>query len=290
MTTRPFVRAALAAAAFTALAAAGSAQAQVLVGLTSDNEIARFNAGSPGSSGSTPIIGLSAGERFVGLDLRPSNNMLYGLTQTNRLYTLDHVTGVASFVATLSSPVAVAGQAFGIDFNPVADAAGMASLRVVGAAGGNFAVNANTGAVTTATPVAAGYTGVAYSNSFPGSTPLSTGLYYINSATDTLSFAGTGFNNPTITPVGALGVDVLSANGFDILGNGTAFAALNIDSGSLTTGIYSINLSTGAATLVGQYNGTLTGLTAVIPEPGTYVLMLAGLGLVGFSAKRRLGR
>ena len=138
--------------------------------------------------------------------------------------------------------------------------------------------------------MAAGYTGVAYSNSAPGGTPASTGLYYINSATDTLSFAATGFNNPTITTVGALGVDVLNANGFDILGSSTAYAALNVDSGSLSTGIYSINLSTGAATLVGQYNGTLTGLTAVIPEPGTYVLMLAGLGLVGFSAQRRLGR
>ena len=46
----------------------------------------------------------------------------------------------------------------------------------------------------------------------------------------------------------------------------------------------------GAATLLGQYNGTLSGLTiSVVPEPGTYALMLAGLAFVGFRLNRRRG-
>jgi hypothetical protein len=279
-------------AALGALAFLGaSAQAQMLVGITSANEIARFDASTPGMAVRTAITGLEAGDRLVGIDLRPSNNTLYGLTLSNRLYTLDESTGAATFVAALSSPVVNGAQGWGLDFNPVADFAGASSLRLVGSMGGNYAVNAVTGAVTVATSISAGHSGVAYTNSSPAGAPSTTGLYYINGATDTLAFAATGFNNPTITTVGALGLDVLNANGFEILGNGMAYAALNRDGGTLGTGLYGINLMTGAATLVGEFNGTLTGLAvSAVPEPGTWALMLAGVGVaVGAARRRRQG-
>lgn len=276
----------LSAAALACLAA--SAQAQMLVGITSANEIARFDAANPAMATRTAITGLDAGDRFVGIDLRPSNNTIYGLTLSNRLYTLNESTGAATFVAALSTTVVNGAQGWGLDFNPVADFAGATSLRVVGSMGGNFAINAVTGAVTTATPIASGHSGVAYTNSNPAGAPTTTGLYYINGATDTLAFAATGFNNPMISTVGALGLDVLNANGFEILANGMAYAALNRDGGTLGTGLYGINLMTGAATMVGEFNGTLTGLTvSAVPEPGTWALMLAGVAVAVGAAKRR---
>jgi hypothetical protein len=57
-------------------------------------------------------------------------------------------------------------------------------------------------------------------------------------------------------------------------------------------GLYSINLMTGAASLIGDFGVSsplLAGLTvaAAVPEPETYAMMLAGLGLVGWMALLR---
>jgi hypothetical protein len=279
-----------AAAAAITLASAG-AHAVTLVGLTSASELARIDTADIAGATTTPISGLASGDRLVGIDLRPGDGRIYGVSLMNRLYTVDAMTGMATQVAMLATPVVQANLAYGLDFNPVADFNGAASLRLVSSAGGNYAVNASTGAVgNTASNIGGGFTGVAYTNSMPlpAMAPPGTALYYINSSSDMLMMAPASFNSPVITAVGALGVDVLKANGFDIA-NGMGYAALNVDDGSsLATGIYRIDLGTGAATLLGTYNGTLSGLTvSPVPEPQSLALMLAGIGVLGLVARRR---
>ncbi len=269
-----------------------SAGAVNLLGITSANELSRLDTGNLAAASRVAISGLDAGDRFVGIDLRPADNKVYGITLSNRIYTVDAASGATSFVANLSAPVVDPTLGYGIDFNPSADFAGASSLRFTSSAGSNFAINPMTGVVGNAmSNIGAGNTAVAYSNAaiLPTMAPASTQLYYLNSDTDTLSVALTGFNSPTITPIGPLGVDVLKANGFELLANGQAFAALNVDGGtSLVTGIYGIDLATGAATLIGDYNGTLSGLTlAPVPEPASVAMMVAGLATLGFVGRRR---
>ncbi|HQT30076.1 MAG TPA: DUF4394 domain-containing protein [Thiobacillus sp.] len=278
--------------------AAGSAQAVSLVGLTTDNRLTVFDSTTPAmTSPYLAITGVTAGARIVGIDTRPGDNQIYGVGTDNLLYTLDAATGVATQKATLTGATIMSSLSYGIDFNPVADAAGGASLRLVTSAGNNYAINANTGVIgNTANmlPGGIGIGGVAYTNSVASPAPASTGLYYIDYTNDLLLLAPTGFNAPAIQVVGSLGMDSIGAFGFEILADGSAFATLT--SGvSGQSGLYRINLANGSATLLGGFGAAsplLAGLTAApmatpVPEADTYALLLAGLGVVALAVRRR---
>lgn len=297
------------------------ANAASLVGLTTSNQLAFFDSTNVAASSLVTITNLSGSERLVGIDLRPSNNTIYGVSDANNIYTLSS-TGQATFVAGLrtvsgdvSTPYSIRPSVgYGFDFNPVADFAGGASLRFINTAGDNLAINVNTGAAVagvvgnTASNIGTGYSAAAYTNSTPNGSLGSTQLYYINSDTNTLSrhvpvagatgtTPGASFNAPNIVTVGNLGlgagVDIVSADGFEIFSDSFAFAALTIVTGpgarDAATNLYSINLQTGQATLAGLFNGTLRGLTAApsaVPVPAAaWLFGSALLGLAGFRRK-----
>ena len=288
---------ALAAAAFAAaVAMAAPAHAEAVIGLTTTNALMTFDTATP-TNGSAPITItglLGVNETVLGIDRRPANGLLYGLGSSGRLYTLNAVTGAATFASQISGAT-LTGTVFGVDFNPVPD-----RLRVTSNAGQNLRIDVTTGVATVDTAINGPTTslaGSAYTNNFAGTA--TTTLYGISSATDTLYIQNPP-NNGTLTAVGALGFDTTGVAGFDISGtSGLAFASLT-NGDTAESGFYSINLATGAASFVGLIGvGGNPALAApmlgialnvgVVPEPSTYAMLFAGLLVMGRLARRRRG-
>jgi hypothetical protein len=228
----------------TALAQTPSSKTSLLglgfVGLAPNNTIVRF--GLRGAS--KPIKAKGLRGTLIGLDYRPANGKLYGVTDRNNLYIINPSNGQSQFVRTLTTPFSGGFQS-GLDFNPQLDRLRVNSLRQ------NFSVNADDGTATAQTALAyapgdpnAGkdpnVTGAAYSNSVAGAT--STKLYNIDYDLDVLVLQDPP--NGTLTTVGSLGSNFAPIAGFDIFtdrkGRNTAFAA---SGGSL----YTIDLTKGSA-------------------------------------------
>ena len=232
--------------------------------VNSSNQLVRFDTATPGTVSTIGLItGLQVGETVLGIDFRPVNGQLYALGSTSRLYTININTGAATQVGTAGA-FTLSGTDFGFDFNPVPD-----RIRVISNTGQNLRLNPNDGTLAaTDTPLNPGtpaVTGAAYTNNFAGTT--TTTLYDIDSTADTLSIQNPP-NNGTLVPVGALGVNITSTNGFDIQsGSNTAFAAFQINA-ELTSRLYTINLTTGAATLVGPI-GSATALRGLAVQSGS---------------------
>jgi hypothetical protein len=233
----------------------------------SSNNLLSFNVSAPNKINSDkPITGLQAGEAILAIDIRPATGQIYGLGSTSRLYMIDKTTAVATVVGTSAFTPALNGATFGFDFNPTVD-----RIRVVSNARQNMRLNPETGAAVGAladidlSPGAPAVSAAAYTNNQAGSA--STTLYAIDPSTDKLYTVGgiNGIPSPNggvLTEVGALGINVDGNNGFDISGtDNKAYALLSIGS---ATKLYSINLSTGAATAVGDFTGPVKGL-AVTP-------------------------
>ncbi len=272
------------AAIFDLLSVAKPAAAVSLVGLTEDNNLVLFDSSNPTSTSTVSITGIDG--TLLGIDRRPANNLIYGLTNTNNIYTINPFTGVASFVSTLSVPF-TGGTISGVDFNPVPD-----RLRVVGGNDQNYRINVDTGAVIvdgTLNPGDPNITAVAYTN-VDNNPATGTTLYNIDYISDAL-FIQNPPNAGTLGLVGSLGLDIISAAGFDIFtdnGVNTAFAALTPASAS-GANLYTIDLTTGAATSVGTISSgkRLIGLTAVVPEPNVGLGALLGVGVFALLGRRR---
>ncbi|TXG01380.1 DUF4394 domain-containing protein [Massilia arenae] len=244
------------------------AAAPVLLGLSDDNRLLGFKIASPNTiDTNVAITGLAGGETLVGIDVRPKDGMLYGLTSTARLVTIDPATGAATVKATLSADAAdttapytaMQGTTYAVDFNPAAD-----RLRVISDSGQSLRINVDTGATTTdgninRAGVAPRVVAAAYTNSIPNAA--STQLFDVDGASSVLALQNPP-NDGTLVNVGALGVTVAGTGAMDIGGgeNGLVLAALRTAAGGPSS-LYRVNLTTGAATPV---NGAATPATSVI--------------------------
>ena len=248
------------------------AQTTTVLALSDANRLLGFKAATPNTIDSNVVItGLNADEGLVGIDVRPKDGVLWGLTSGRRLVTIDPATGVASVKTTLSADAAdttapfagMQGTAFAVDFNPVAD-----RLRVISNSGQSLRINVDTGATTTdgeinraGTP--ASIAAAAYTNSIPAAT--ATQLFDIDSTSSVLALQNPP-NDGTLVNIGALGVTVAGDGGMDIGGgaNGLVLAALRTTQGGASS-LYRVDLTTGAATLV---NGAATPGMSMIGGSG----------------------
>lgn len=220
----------------------------VAYAVNGNNELVIFNPLNPTPVTKT-ITGMTAGENILGIDFRPATGQLYALGSTSKLYVINTSSGAAAVIGSSAFTTLLVGTNFGFDFNPTVD-----RIRIVSNSGQNLRLHPETGAIAAIdlplNPGAPSITAAAYTNNFAGAT--TTTLFDIDTQTNRLLRQDPP-NNGTLVDIGPLGVTASAANGFDIGStSGTAYALLTVGG---VTKVYTINLTTGAATA----GATLTG-------------------------------
>jgi hypothetical protein len=196
------------------------------------------------------VTGISGA--LVGIDVRPADGMLYGLTSDGTVYTIA-TDGKATMKSKLEMMLP-AGVMATVDFNPVAD-----RLRVIGSDGTSLRVNVDDGKVTTdgshkfaetdmhkgeKPNVVAG----AYSNSVKGTKE--TALYNIDGTVGALVKQAPP-NDGILNAIGKLGIKATSV-AFDIWSDGNGKNEAWLMSGDW---LHSVDLATGKATPSVQIKG-----------------------------------
>jgi Domain of unknown function (DUF4394) len=248
------------------------------VGLTSAGSLVCFDGDDPADTVDLGVVTGLENETLVGVDFRapftdpagvsnniPAEGALYGLGSNGGVYRIaldDADTATAMATKTAQLDQALAGTAFGIDFNPTVD-----RLRIVSDSGQNLRANVDTGVtvvdggLNTAGAPTTGVVAAAYTNN---DTDPATGttLYDIDAALDQVVLQSPP-NAGGLAPVGALGVDTGSAVGFDLYSevretapgvwtttDVLGWASLDVAG---VKGLYSITPFSGRAELVGTF-------------------------------------
>lgn len=236
-----------------------------LLALLDDGSLLAFRADRPAEVRRVAPQGVSG--RLIGIDRRPADRALYGLSDTNDVYRIDPASGQVTQVSSLTVPFDGDTRS-GIDFNPQAD-----RLRLVSRDGQNVRVNVTLGA--TAVDGALRYqdgdagagarpriTAAAYTKNMADAPD--TKLLEIDAERDVLVLQDPP-NDGGLTTVGPLGVDFGPTGGFDIVTD-----AAGGDKGYAASGaaLYAIDLATGAARSlgpIGDGGANVVGLAAIAP-------------------------
>jgi hypothetical protein len=261
---------------------------ETIYATTTSGGLISFDSMTPGNIlTGVPISGLQSNEVIQGIDFRPATGELFGVGSFSNLYTINTSTGAASLVGAGPFAPALNGAWFGTDFNPTID-----RIRNDSDANQNLVLNPNSGTSTGVTDVfyPAGdpnagvdptVAHVSYTNSFAGAT--TTQLYAIDVGLDILATQANSAG--TLGTVGSLGFDAASFGGFDISGASGVPYAILLPENSNVSNLYTIDLATGNASLVGDVAGGLfVTAMSVVPEPSTIFLLAAG-GV--FAVRRR---
>jgi hypothetical protein len=115
---------------------AGAANAATLVGLSGDDTLVTFDSDARRVTATARVQGAA----LHGIDVRPADGRLYGLTRDGRIVVIDAATGAVTERSRLDQPIAADGR-YVVDFNPMAD-----RLRVIGMDGTSLRINVDTGA------------------------------------------------------------------------------------------------------------------------------------------------
>ncbi|TCL92472.1 uncharacterized protein DUF4394 [Rhizobium sp. PP-WC-2G-219] len=246
------------------VASAGSLLAAPVLGLTGDKTLVMFDTEKPAVTKSMDVTGV---DKLVGIDFRPGNKTVIGVTPENEIVSINLETGAATSVAKMDKMLTVTAAPVVVDFNPMAD-----RLRFMTGTT-NHRVHPDTGAVTVDGTLAfedgdmhKGETpdivAAAYTNSI--GKPEKTAMYNIDATIGGL-IQQTKPNDGTLKAIGKLGLkDKPATYAFDIQGMETGGNAAYLAAGKT---LYTVNLETGAATEVGAITGLESDLRdiAILP-------------------------
>lgn len=295
------------------LAASGTASALPAYGLTSSGAgIVGFDTGAVGAlTSNVAVSGLAANESLITLDARPKTGQLYALSNQNRLYLVNPITGAATAVLAPGATPFTLNGSVGMDFNPAAD-----RIRVTTSTGQNLRLNPDTGGLAADDSAANGL--IRYDAGDPNAaiTPRVVTVAYTNSVlggpapagTQTTMYAfdiQTGLDRRLVTQ-GSINATPVSPNlgrlftvapvfgfiagddiGFDIARVGsTDLAFLSGQTFIGTTLFYTLDLANGNLVSQGAIGGGAVQVRdfTIVPAPGAAAILgLAGLGV----ARRR---
>lgn len=260
--------------------------AVTLLGVTANNRLVSFDSSAPATFLTDfAITGLKASDGvtadpsavLVNLAWNSDNNSHYGIDTNGNFYSVSQA-GVATVIDSTFTPTGFnagfAYDSFTQKFLFASDDAESVLIGTSGARTNNPALVYGAGDANFGT--APKIFGAGIDTDFGTS-------YFVDADLDILA-SSLDPNFSELLTIGGLGLDVVSFGGLTVDAEGVLWGTLSTD--GLTSSLYSINTSTGAATLAAGF-GAGVGMESIaqVPEPSRALLL--GLAAAGFVFRRR---